>query len=116
MCSSDLFLFVVEQTGNVLSTVGSFIRTQRATGGIDTNQLSPTRYQVIKTDALNYITNLSYSIGRNLNEARATTLTSNTIGFSDTIPYSSNGTTSGITKFITYPTTDFGANITPAIV
>ena len=124
------FLFIVEKTGNVFSGVGSFIRTQRATGGVDTNQLSPARYQVLpygyttpsgSTGILNYgvFQSISFrgeAIGRNLNEARLTTLTANTVGFSSSIPYSSNGGLGGITKFITYPTTDFGANISPAIV
>lgn len=134
------FLFIAETTGNVFSSVGSFVRTQRATGGVDTNQLSPARYQVLP---YGYVTPNSLislgptsdgeggiidkglfqtayyqtsTIGRNLNEARLTTLTANTVGFSDSIPYSSNGSLGGITKFITYPTTDFGANISPAIV
>jgi hypothetical protein len=110
------FLFIVEKTGNVLSEVGSFITTQRATGGVDTNQLSPARYQVLKHDNLQYITYQNQSIGRNLSEARTTTLTANLIGITDSIPYSSNGSLAGITKFVTYPTTDFGANISPAIV
>jgi len=124
------FLFIVEKTGNVFSGVGSFIRTQRATGGVDTNQLSPARYQVLpygyttpsgSIGVLDFgvFQSISYrgeAIGRNLNEARLTTLTANTVGFSDSIPYSSNGSLAGITKTITYPTTDFGANISPAIV
>ena len=125
------FLFIAEQTGNVFSTVGSFITTQRATGGVDTNQLSPTRYQVLSygyaapdggggvLDKVSVFQNVEYQgqfIGRNLNEARTTTLTANLVGFSDTIPYSTTGNIAGITKFITYPTTDFGANISPAIV
>jgi len=110
------FLFIVEKTGNVLSEVGSFITTQRATGGVDTNQLSPTRYQLLKHDNFNYVTYRNQAIGRTLSEARTTTLTANLVGISDSIPYSSNGSLAGITKPITYPTTDFGANISPAIV
>ena len=109
------FLIVVQFTDDSFSTKGLLINVARNVSSSPNpyNQLKPNLPQVVSLSTYN-----SYTGGylRNLSEARSV-LANTGIGLAYNQPLSTAGTEAGITKFVTYPTTDtaIGGAITPAI-
>jgi hypothetical protein len=113
------FLIVVQFTDNSFSTKGLLVNVARNVSSSPNpyNQLKPNLPQVVSLASYN-----SYTGGyfRNLSEARSV-IASTGIGLDTGKPFAGSGpnagTEAGITKFVTYPTTDstVGGSITPAI-
>jgi hypothetical protein len=113
------FLIVVQFTDDSFSTKGLLINVARNVSSSPNpyNQLKPNLPQTVSLSSYN-----SYTGGylRNLSEARSV-IASTGIGLAYNQPFAGSGpnagTEAGITKFVTYPTTDstVGGAITPAI-
>jgi hypothetical protein len=109
------YLLVIQFNDSSFSTKGLLIRTQgfgSMTGGY--NQLKPNLPTVVNISAYN-----GYASGmlRNLTEARSL-LSVSQVGLDPSRPRDPTGTGTGITNYLSYPTSDStnGGTITPGIV